>query len=81
MKLDVQLFAAARDAAQESPLTMELPEGATVADLRVELVRVHPELKSLANILLVSVNNQYAADSETLSAGDTIACFPPVSGG
>ncbi len=81
MKLSIQLFAAAREAAEQSPVIVELPEGATVADLRQQLVRDIPGLKSLAEVLLVAVNNQYAAESQSVHVDDTIACFPPVSGG
>jgi len=38
-------------------------------------------LKPLVNSLLWAVNNQYASDDRAVSASDTIACFPPVSGG
>lgn len=81
MNVEVQLFAAARDAAGQSPVTLELPDGATVADLRLRLVETCPNLESLANVLLVAVNSQYAAESQPLNVTDSIACFPPVSGG
>lgn len=81
MRLNVQLFAAARDAAGDSAVTLELPDTATVADLRLRLVQQHPKLESLANVLLVAVNNQYAAETRQLDSSDTVACFPPVSGG
>jgi molybdopterin converting factor subunit 1 len=81
MKIDVQLFAAAREVAGKSPVSVELPEGATVADLRGQLVEETPKLKSLAGILFVAVNNQYAGDSQVLTLNDAVACFPPVSGG
>ncbi len=81
MKLDVQLFAAARDIVGQSPFPVELSEGATVADLRIQLVQDCPKLKSMAVFLLVAVNSQYAGDSYVLKVGDAIACFPPVSGG
>lgn len=81
MKIDVQLFAAARELAGKSTVSVEIPEGATVADLRSQLVEQTPNLRSLADILFVAVNNQYAGESQVLTLNDTIACFPPVSGG
>ena len=81
MKLRIQLFAAARDIVAQSPFPVELPDGATVADLRIQLVQDCPKLKSMAVNLLVAVNNQYAGDSYVLKADDAVACFPPVSGG
>jgi molybdopterin converting factor subunit 1 len=81
MKIDVELFAAACELAGKSTVSVDLPESATVADLRSQLVEETPKLKPLAEILLVAVNNQYAGDSQVLTLNDTIACFPPVSGG
>ncbi len=81
MKIPVQFFAAARDAVGTSEAVVELPESATVANLRRQLVVDFPKLDSLAKILLVAVNQQYAGDDQILSDSDSIACFPPVSGG
>ena len=81
MKFDILLFAAARDMAGQSLWSLELPEEATVADLKSQLLQDCPNLNSMANILLVAVNNHYAGESHVLTASDTIACFPPVSGG
>ena len=81
MKIQVQLFAAARDAAGQSPVIVELSAAASVADLRRQLVIDFPKLDSIAKILLVAVNQQYAGDDDVLSEGDSVACFPPVSGG
>jgi sulfur-carrier protein len=81
MKIQVQLFAAARDAAGHSPVMADLPASACVADLRRQLVTDFPKLDSVAKILLVAVNQQYAGDDQVLTEGDSVACFPPVSGG
>jgi molybdopterin converting factor subunit 1 len=81
MILQVQLFAVARDAVGTSSVTVELPERACVSDLRRQLVSDFPNLNSIAKILLVAVNQQYAGDDQLVSEGDSIACFPPVSGG
>ncbi|MCH2203320.1 MAG: MoaD/ThiS family protein [Fuerstiella sp.] len=81
MIIDVLLFAAARDLAGQSVCTVQIAEEATVSDLRYELIRTCPNLKSMAKVLLVAVNNRYAGDSQVLCEGDSVACFPPVSGG
>src|SRR5579871_1977686 len=56
--------------------TMELDEGATVADL---LARLSPaaDLRGIA----VSVNAEYALATHVLSHGDEVGLLPPVSGG
>ncbi|MEQ9411091.1 MAG: molybdopterin converting factor subunit 1 [Fuerstiella sp.] len=81
MSVEVQLFAAARDAAGQSPLKIRLPPQATVAELRSALISTAPALKPLADTLLVAVNNQFATDDQVVQPGDEVACFPPVSGG
>jgi molybdopterin converting factor subunit 1 len=81
MKLSVLFFAAARDAIGQASLEVELPDNqASVGDLKRELAASYPNLKSLQH-LLVAVNNDYVPDDHELSAGDEVACFPPVSGG
>ena len=81
MKIDVQLFAAARDAAGDAVVSLHLSDTANVAELRRQLTSAVPALAPLAASLLVAVNNQYADDTVQLQDSDEVACFPPVSGG
>jgi molybdopterin synthase sulfur carrier subunit len=81
MKLDVRLFAQARDAAGAERVTVELPAGARVADLRAALAAHSPNLRPLVPCLLVAVGTEYADDRVLLSPKIEVACFPPVSGG
>ena len=81
MKLAVKLFARARDLAGASQVELQLPDQATVGDLRATLTRSYPALAPLAPILLIAVGTDYAGDEFALSAQSDVACFPPVSGG
>jgi sulfur-carrier protein len=81
MKLDVRLFARARDAAGSERVTVELPPDARVADLRSALAAHSPNLRAIAPCLLVAVGKDYADDRVLLSPQAEVACFPPVSGG
>ena len=56
--------------------TLELHDGATVADLLVSLGTAAP-LRGIA----VSVNAEYAAAAHVLRDGDEVGLLPPVSGG
>ncbi len=56
--------------------TLELHEGATVADLLARLGRAAP-LRGIA----VSVNAEYALAAHVLRDGDEVGLLPPVSGG
>jgi molybdopterin converting factor subunit 1 len=81
MKVEVRLFARARDAAGAERVTVELPRSARVGDLRAILAAQFPRLAPLAPSLLVAVGNDYAGDQAVLGEESEIACFPPVSGG
>ena len=81
MRVRVKLFAAVRQQAGHDVVQVELPESATVAELRDQLVAQFPALQSGVLRLLFAVNQQYAPDDLTLQPADEIASFPPVSGG
>ena len=81
MKVDVKLFAQARDVAGADTVSVSLPESAKVADLRTALAEQFPEMKALIPNLLVAVGSEYADDNTTLNDSQEVACFPPVSGG
>ena len=81
MKLTVLLFAAAKEAAGQSEIDIELPDGANVGTLRQTLADSWPRLTAAAATLHIAVNGEFAADDLTLHKNDEVACFPPVSGG
>jgi len=81
MKLNVQLFARARDLAGTGQVELEMPEAARVADLRRMLGARFPRLEPVLGSLLVAVDAKYADDGAALQSGSEVACFPPVSGG
>lgn len=83
MKVRVLVFAAARDLAGSDCVEVRIDSGAplTVSLLRTHLLNQIPELQRIGHALLWAVNNAYAADSQVISVEDTVACFPPVSGG
>lgn len=81
MIVHVRLFARARDLVRSDELRMEMPDGATVADLRRRLAADYPALSSLLERSALAVENEFAADSQVLLADAEIALLPPVSGG
>lgn len=81
MILHVRMFARARDLAGSDGLRVELPEGATVADLRRHLAVECPALAALLERSALAVENEFAADTLVLKADAEIALLPPVSGG
>lgn len=81
MKFTVRLFARARDLAHSEVIALDLPEGATVADLKTALAAAVPALQPLTPHLLVALGTDYAGPDAKLDPAREIACFPPVSGG
>ncbi|MCH7532418.1 MAG: molybdopterin converting factor subunit 1 [Gemmatimonadetes bacterium] len=74
-------FAAYRDRLGLSELTVELAQGATVADLVAELRGRGSPFDILPEQPAVAVNRTYAMLDEPLGAGDEVAFIPPVAGG
>jgi molybdopterin converting factor subunit 1 len=81
MIVHVRLFARARDLAGSDSLHIDLPEGATVADLRRRLAADYPALAGLLERSALAVESEFAADSLVLSGDAEVALLPPVSGG
>jgi molybdopterin converting factor subunit 1 len=81
MKVNVKLFAGARELAGCSEIDVELPSDADVGQLRRALTASAPQLAPLAQRSMISVNSQYANDASSVHESDEIALIPPVSGG
>ncbi len=81
MQLIIRLFATLKDRAGAPQVTLDLPEGATVADMLSALTAAYPAVEASLPSLLVSVNREYADRGQILHPGDEVALFPPVSGG
>ncbi len=81
MKVDIRLFARARDLAGSPSVTVDLPDRANVADLKLALGEKSPALRAMLPQLLVAIGTDYASDDTQIQEGAEVACFPPVSGG
>jgi len=81
VRVDVKLFALARDRAGVPSLAVDLPEPATVADLRRSLAVACPALAPLLPSLMIAVDSDYADDARAIPPGAEVAAIPPVSGG
>jgi molybdopterin converting factor subunit 1 len=81
MTFDVRLFARAKDLAGAEAVRLELPAGATVAELRRRLAAEVPALSGLLGRCAIAVNDEFADDMLILPAHAEVAVLPPVSGG
>jgi molybdopterin synthase catalytic subunit len=74
-------FAQYRDFAGTDELSVELPEGASVAELVRRLRADGNGLSKLPASPVVAVNMDYAPGDTRLREGDEVAFIPPVAGG
>ena len=81
MKVNVRLFAVARQLAGRDSMTLEVPPGTTIGELRARLASEFPDLAPVLPHVLFAIGSEYAGDDEPISDGSQIACIPPVSGG
>jgi molybdopterin synthase catalytic subunit len=79
MQIQVLPFGVLKDWLGSCAVPVELPQGATVAELLKQLSKRQPAppLRGIA----VSVNAEYATPSQALHDGDEVGLLPPVSGG
>jgi MoaE-MoaD fusion protein len=81
IRISVLLFGQARELAGAGEASLEVAAGATVGDAIARLEERFPALAPLDRVLLTAVNETYATRGEPIGDGDTLAVFPPVSGG
>ncbi|HEY81090.1 MAG TPA: hypothetical protein EYP25_14185 [Anaerolineae bacterium] len=80
MNVRVRLFASLREIFKSPYLEVELPDGATVADL-VEVIREEAPHLGRGGRFHVTINKDFVDMDAILHDGDEVAIFPPVGGG
>jgi len=81
MVITLLFFAGLRDRAKTQRAELDLPEGTTVAALKMAIIQKYPAVAPLLPNALISVNQAYAFDTDVIPEGAEVALFPPVSGG
>lgn len=79
MVINIKAFGICKDWLGGREVTLDF-EGATVEQLRSNLIHRYPQMSQLPS-LLIAVNREYADDQTILKATDEVALIPPVSGG
>lgn len=79
--MTVLLFARARDLAGTDTVSIALPPGATVGQLRRALADAYPKLAGLLERSALAVNDEFADNAAVLPPDAVVALLPPVSGG
>jgi molybdopterin converting factor subunit 1 len=82
VKIQVKLFAGAREAARRDEVEVDLPDaGARAADVLAALATRADPLGPVAQRSRVAVNRSFATEDTPIRAGDEVALIPPVGGG
>ena len=80
MRISVRLFAGLRERAGADHVEVELPEGASVADLLAAMGST-PVGELAPRSCIVALNREYADEHAVVGESDEVALVPPVSGG
>ena len=78
-KVKVLFFASLKDRIGVDETVVELPENASVRDLKQSLLVQFPQLFTSVNSVLISVNNEFAFDEDIIPTSSEVSFFPPVS--
>jgi molybdopterin synthase catalytic subunit len=81
VQVTVRLFGPIREEVGAKELSVELPEGSRISDLRRRLGEDHPVFDRFEGRLASSLNLDLAPASAVLHDGDEVAFLPPVAGG
>jgi molybdopterin synthase catalytic subunit len=81
MRIAVLFFAGLREAAGASRREVELPDGATLGDLREKLACQTPALRAALERFPALVEGRAQPLARSLRDGDEVAWIPPVAGG
>jgi molybdopterin synthase catalytic subunit len=81
MRVRVMYFGILRDMAGQEHETVELADGARLAELYSDLQQRIPGLGKFGSSIALSINCEYSPVDAPLHEGDEVALLPPVSGG
>ena len=81
VNIRVLFFGQLKEVAGCATDSVELPKGATIADLLAHYEKKAPRLKDFLPSTAISLNQVYASPAARLMDNDEVALLPPVSGG
>lgn len=81
MNVSVRLFAGLRDAVGARLVTLELPESATVVQLKQRLGDEYPVVRAMLDTAVCAIDDEYVPADERIREHVEVALIPPVSGG
>jgi len=81
VNVTVVYFAQAREFAERAEEEFVLTSPAHVEQLLSAVMKTHPKLSRIRQIIRTMVNGRPVVESDELKDGDRVALLPPVAGG
>jgi molybdopterin converting factor subunit 1 len=81
MQVRLLFFATLKDIVGAREMQVDVPLGASVADVLTHLEGSYPRIKDYRPVVLTAINEEYVNQNTPVHEGDELAIFPPVSGG
>ena len=79
--ITILYFASVKDATGLRMEVIELPRDTSIEKLLTKISLTYPNIKSILNIIQISVNYKVVNMDTILKDGDEVALLPPISGG
>ncbi len=81
MRVNINTYSSVKTICGFSERELEFPERSSVHDIMQKLFNEYDELGKMKGRLLFALNEEYCEESTIIRDGDSLAVFPPVSGG
>ena len=81
IQIRVLFFASIRALIGQKEIDLELPEGASVSDLKQKISSLYPQADQAMQHMLTSVNRVFSDDDTILSDQAEVAFFNHIAGG
>ncbi len=81
IRITILYFASVKDITRVKKETMDLSPDTSIEKLLAKVSLKYPDIKSILNVVQISVNYKVMDTNTILKDGDEVALLPPVSGG
>ena len=79
--ITINLFYHLKEKAGTSKVQVEIPETATMKDLKQILIKQYPALESQLDNILMLINQKIAVDEDKIPKGAQVSFLTPIGGG
>lgn len=80
-KISLLFFAHLKEISGSGQISLDLPDGATIQDLKTRLLEDFPQLDKVLPTAIFAIDREFAFDGDLVPDNAEVAIFPPVSGG